>query len=246
MAAQEKLTGYHGVEEALKSSRQGTLYISKKGPKIEALIKLAKSQGKGFKRISPKEMDRMSRGHRGFVYLGEQEQRSEAPQMDLASHIKRLAQKPNPLILLLDSITDPHNLGAILRSSDCFKADLVVLPKRRSASENDTVARTSAGAVEWVPVVTMSNLNRAIEELREAGYWIYGAQMEGTMAHELDMKGKVALVMGSEGHGLSRLVSEGCDGYVSIPIKGHVDSLNVSVATGILLYEIRRQQGGVQ
>lgn len=237
------VTGIHAVEEALASGSAGTLYISKKGPKIEALIKKAKATGGSFKRISPQEMDKLAGEHRGFCFVpkGEITQGKNVPRVE--DFLKTLGDKEQALVILLDGITDPHNLGAILRSADLLKADLVVLPSRRSASENDTVARTSSGAVEWVPLLTAPNLSRVMEELQKAGFWIYGAHMEGEDAASLKLGGRVALVMGSEGKGLSRLVKEHCDGLISIPTGGHVDSFNVSVAAGILMYEVNRQRG---
>jgi len=238
----QAIAGTHGVEEALKGGRQGHFFFSKKGPKIEALIKQAKKAGVPIKKLPPKELDRICRDNRGFCFVPQDSAPSGKNVASMGDFLKSIKQKTHPLVLILDGITDPHNLGAILRSSDLFHVDLVVLPNRRSASENDTVARTSSGASEWVPVLTTANLVRAMEELKEAGFWIYGAQMGGSSAASLDLKGPVALVMGSEGSGMSRLIQEKCDTLISIPMKGHVDSLNVSVATGILLYECRRQQ----
>jgi len=235
------ITGIHGVEEALRKSTEGRFFFSKKGGKIESLIKLAKNSGIPIKKISEKEMNRLSGEHRGFCFVPDQPEAQGKQVSDLKSFLKGIEKKENPLVLVLDGITDPHNLGAILRSSDQFGVDLVILPNRRSASENDTVARTSAGAVAWVPLLTTANLKRAMEELQEAGFWVYGAQMGGDSIAEVNLKGKTALVMGSEGKGMSRLIEEGCDRLISIPMQGHVDSLNVSVAAGIMLYEVRRQ-----
>lgn len=146
-------------------------------------------------------------------------------------------------ILALDGITDVQNLGAILRSADLFNVDGVLIPKRRSAHESIGVDRTSAGASAYVPLVEVSNLVRALSYLKEAGYWVYGADMKGSPATHVDFNRKTVLVMGSEDRGLGRLVREACDFLVKIPMAGHVQSFNVSVAAGILLYEIRRQQG---
>jgi 23S rRNA (guanosine2251-2'-O)-methyltransferase len=156
-------------------------------------------------------------------------------------YLEDFDRRQEALVLLLDEITDPQNLGAILRSADLFNVDLVVIPQRRSAHETAAVKVASAGASAYVPTVTVTNLARTMEELKQAGFWIYGAQAGGEAAEKVRLSGKLALVMGSEGKGLRRLVSEGCDGFVSIPMGGHIDSLNVSVAAGILLYEVRRQ-----
>jgi 23S rRNA (guanosine2251-2'-O)-methyltransferase len=143
----------------------------------------------------------------------------------------------------LDSITDPHNLGAILRSADKFEADLVITTERGAAGETETVAKTSAGASVWVPLLTVTNLVRTLKDLKTAGYWVYGARMDGQAAWDTAFTPKTVLVLGSEGKGLRRLVEESCDYFVGIPAGGHVDSFNVSVAAALLLYEFRRKGG---
>lgn len=145
------------------------------------------------------------------------------------------------LVIILDHIEDPHNYGAIIRSADAFGADLVVVPERRAAPQTDVVARASAGALAWVPTATVTNLARAVEKLKKAGFWVWAADMDGTPLPQADLKGRVALVLGSEGSGVSRLVRDLCDGAVSVPMTGHVDSFNVSVAAAICMYEVRRR-----
>jgi 23S rRNA (guanosine2251-2'-O)-methyltransferase len=157
--------------------------------------------------------------------------------------IEGLGERRNVLVLLLDEITDPHNYGAILRSAGQFGIDLVISRNRRSAKHADVIAKTSSGAAAWVPQAETANLVRTAEQLKESGFWIYGADMDGERADKLDLRGRVAFVLGSEGAGLSRLIREHCDGIVSIPSWGRLDSLNVSVAAGVLLYETRRQWG---
>lgn len=154
----------------------------------------------------------------------------------------RLQADTPALVLVLDGVTDPQNLGAILRSADKFDVDLVITPNRRSAGTGPTVAAASAGALAWVPQAVVPNLARALKQLKEAGFWVYGADLGGIPASEAGLQGRVVLVMGAEGRGLGRLVSETCDRIITIPTGGHVDSLNVSVATGILLYEVRRHE----
>lgn len=154
------------------------------------------------------------------------------------------APQKRTTVLLLDSITDVHNIGAILRSCDQFGVSLVVLPQNRSAgdiSNNETIARTSAGAAAWVPVSVVPNLVRAAQKLKSTGFWIYGADAGGGRIDKIDFAQKSALVMGSEGKGISRLLRETCDALVSIPTCGKIDSLNVSVAAGVLLYELHRR-----
>ncbi|MDC7223577.1 MAG: 23S rRNA (guanosine(2251)-2'-O)-methyltransferase RlmB [Spirochaetales bacterium] len=242
------ISGFHGVEELINSGSKGILYIAKKSPRAEELIKRCRKAGLPIKHVKKDFLDKKCGRdkHRGYAFLPEEKGVEKSSRVkdsydSIRSFLDKIKAKENPLVLILDGITDPHNLGAILRSADQFAVDLVVIPNRRSAGESDTVARTSAGALEWVPLLTVSNLKRVLEDLKEGGFWIYGADMGGTAARELNLSGPTALVMGSEGAGLSRIVKETCDGIVSIPMAGHVDSLNVSVAAGILLYEARRE-----
>ncbi|AHC14758.1 23S rRNA (guanosine(2251)-2'-O)-methyltransferase RlmB [Salinispira pacifica] len=151
------------------------------------------------------------------------------------------SESPNSLILVLDGITDPHNLGAILRSADMFSVHAVVLPKKRSVHVNDTVRRISAGASHHMPVFYVSNLSRTLDMLKEEGYWIYAADLDGKSPSRLRLSGKTVLVMGSEGKGLGNEVKKHADDVVTIPTSGNVDSLNVSVAAGILMYAVREQ-----
>lgn len=193
-------------------------------------------------RTSEKFLDGLAKGseHRGIIYITPGS--GQIVQTELKSAISGI-DSSDALVIILDQITDPHNLGAILRSADLFGVDLVILPARRSALVNPTVVKTSAGASNYVSITTSPNITRAVQELKKAGFWIYGADAGGTPAHLYDLTGRVALVMGSEGRGLSRLVRESCDAIISIPIHGNIDSLNVSVAAGICMYEVRRQQG---
>jgi 23S rRNA (guanosine2251-2'-O)-methyltransferase len=149
-----------------------------------------------------------------------------------------------PFVLVLDGIQDPHNLGAILRSAEALGVHGVVLPKRRSAPLNAAAAKASAGAIEYVKVAQAANLTAVIEELKRRGIWVAGASMDGQAAYEADLKGPLALIVGSEGEGLSRLVKENCDFLVSVPLRGKMESYNASVAAGILMYEKYRQSSG--
>ena len=148
-----------------------------------------------------------------------------------------------PFIFLLDNIEDPHNLGAIMRTAECAGAHGVIIPKRRSVSITETVAKTSAGAVEYMPCARVTNMARTIEQLQEAGLWIAACDMDGDTLTEADLKGPIGIVIGSEGFGVSRLVREKCDFIVSIPMRGRITSLNASNAASILMYEIVRQRG---
>ena len=152
------------------------------------------------------------------------------------------AKGEKPFIIVCDEVEDPHNLGAIIRSADAAGAHGVIIPKRRNATLSYVVGKTSAGAVEYVPVARVPNLPSLLDELKERGVWIYGADMNGQSWCETDFTGGVALVIGSEGKGLGRLVKEKCDFIVSLPMKGRVNSLNASVAAGILMFEVSRQR----
>ncbi|WP_311482317.1 23S rRNA (guanosine(2251)-2'-O)-methyltransferase RlmB [uncultured Anaerococcus sp.] len=147
-------------------------------------------------------------------------------------------------LIILDQIEDPHNLGAIIRSAESFGFDGVIIPERRSASVSPIVYKTSAGAINNINIIMVKNINRAIEEIKEAGFWVYGLAGEASSPiDQVDLKGKVCLIVGNEGKGLSRLVRENCDILINIPMKGFVNSLNASVASAIAMYEVLRQNG---
>jgi 23S rRNA (guanosine2251-2'-O)-methyltransferase len=147
-----------------------------------------------------------------------------------------------PLIVVLDGVEDPHNLGAIIRTAECAGAHGVIIPKRGAAGLTATVARTSAGALNYTPVAKVTNMAATIEELKKEGLWFVCADMDGEVMYKLDLKGSIGVVIGNEGEGVSRLVKDKCDFVASIPMKGDIDSLNASVAMGILSYEIVRQR----
>jgi 23S rRNA (guanosine2251-2'-O)-methyltransferase len=245
------ITGFHAIEEELRSAETEKktaglrLLYSKPGPRVKKILATATSLEIPVKETSPEELDKMvqtipatARDHRGVVLVMENAE-PEAP-LRIEDCVKVLAIKDSSLVLILDSITDPHNVGAIIRSADQFGVDLVILPEHRGATDFEIISRTSAGASSWVSIVLVPNLVRSVELLKAAGFWVYGADAGGKPASQLKLKGKTALVMGSEGTGMARLLREKCDDIVSIPTTGKLDSLNVSVAAGILLYEIRR------
>ncbi len=253
------ISGLHGIEEALRSGKNaGRLYLSRKSSRIDRIKTAAEKAGVEVVNIPPAEMTkRFGENTRGVVLqlFGSKASGSEDGQQsgkrsfsaggkesisfeDKVDSIK----SANAIVVILDGVTDPHNYGAILRSADQFGVDLVVSRTRRSASESDTVARTSSGAVNFVNTAVVNNLARALDYLKKSGFWVYSADMAGMPLYKSVLTGKTAIVMGSEGKGVSRLVSEKCDAGISIPSEGHIDSLNVSVAAGIILYEIKRQQ----
>ena len=188
----------------------------------------------------------LARDHRGIVLCVS----GETPQVSNMVDFEQWVSAVNPdekgrkTVVLLDSVTDPHNVGAIIRSADQFGACLVIIPEHRGqsqVSENEVIARSSAGASAWVPVAIVKNLVRSVQLLKEKGFWVYGADAGGTSVQNLSFAEKSVLVMGSEGNGIAKLLSQQCDSIVSIPTCGKIDSLNVSVAAGVLLYENYRQ-----
>ena len=236
------IVGYHAIHEVLrKHPGKSELLVAKSNRRIEDILHLAKSVGVPVRRVSPQRLDTLSplEQHRGVVL--------SVPEMpegkgDVRSFVRHLVSE-TALVVILAGVTDPHNLGAILRSADQFAVDLVILPRDRSAQINPTVLKTSAGAASYVRLLAVPNLVQAVKELRKGKFWIYGAEMSGASPHSCSLVGRVGLVFGSEGGGLRRLLGETCDAFVAVPARGHVDSLNVSVAAGILMYETRRQQG---
>jgi 23S rRNA (guanosine2251-2'-O)-methyltransferase len=237
------LTGFHAIEEILRRGRtKGTLYLSREKKKNDQLRVLAEEAGVPIALVDDQELDRMGgKGdHRGALLLLEE---MPLAYKDNLGFVLAAIQTSNALGIVLDGITDPHNFGAIIRTADQFCADFIITTSRRSVGETQTVIKTSSGASSYATIITIPNLSTAIAELKKHEFWIYGAEMDAPTAASVDLKGRVALVLGSEGKGLHRLVRESCDGVVSIPAKGHVDSFNVSVAAGILMYEVRRQQG---
>ena len=237
------LTGFHAIEERLKSGKDcGPLLLAKAGPRARELVTLAGNCKVRVERVGTFELDRLAPDNRG-VALQVEEVEESGSAVDLEEFLNGLGDRADVLALILDDITDPHNYGAILRSCDQFGVDLVISRNRRNAKHADVIAKTSAGTIAWVPQAETANLVRAAEQLKTAGFWLYGADMQGDPAYTKDLRGRVALILGSEGTGISRLLKETCDGMVGIPSYGRIDSLNVSVAAGVLLYEVRRQRG---
>ena len=234
------LTGFHAIEEFVASgSGRGVIYYVKENPRIKRILERAEKNGFGIRKVSEKEFSKLSEGYqaKGILLTGEE---SSAVWKTLDDFLSE--ERGSSLVVLLDGVTDPHNLGAVLRSAAQFGAGIVVVPSRRSVKETDVVARTSAGASSFVPVVQETNLVRSIDKLKKAGYWVYGARMDGSRIDTVDFPEKTALILGSEGKGMRELVERKCDLFVSIPTTGKLDSLNISVAAGIVLYEIYRRR----
>ncbi len=245
------LSGFHAVEEYLQTNAQAKeLLVAASNKRVEALSARAVKLGIPVRRVSRDELLREA-GPRtrdvalvlpGHVGAGGADRGGRALRTgSLADLVEQTRSRDDALVLLLDGITDPQNLGAILRSAEQFGADAVLLPKRRTAGLDSRVARASAGATAHLTVIESLNLAETVSTLKEHGFWVYAADAGGTPAPWLKFAGKIGLVMGSEGSGVRRLVRDRCDGLVSIPTLGRLDSLNVSVATGVLLYELRRR-----
>ena len=241
------LTGFHAIEERIKSGRPcGPLLVAKPGPRAGELTALASERKIRMDRVGTVELDRLAPNHRGIA-LELDEDGAEA-ETSLEEFLESLGDgrskdgNANALVAVLDEITDPHNYGAILRSCDQFGVDLVLTRRRRTAKHAEVISKTSAGASAWVLQAETANLPRALEDLKEAGFWVYGADMEGENAWRRDLRGRTAIILGGEGSGISRLLRDKCDAMIAIPSLGRIDSLNVSVAAGVFFYEVMRQR----
>ena len=235
------ICGRNPVIEALKSdSPLDTIYIDGSGGSLNLIRRLAREKGIVVKDADEKKLSRLSGGasHQGVVAEGACGQYVSLD--DILSISREKGTKP--FIIICDEIEDPHNLGAIIRTAETAGADGVIIPKRRSASLNATVFKTSAGAASYVPVARVSNLASCIDTLKENGVWIYGTDASGTDYCDTDLTGSVALVIGSEGFGISKLIQQKCDFMIKLPMAGKINSLNASVAAGIFMYETVRQR----
>ncbi|MFK8049217.1 MAG: 23S rRNA (guanosine(2251)-2'-O)-methyltransferase RlmB [Halioglobus sp.] len=245
--------GIHAVESLLRTNPKAVqrlcLQEGRDDKRIKALIELARNQGVTMAREPRASLDAMVAGrHQGAVaetfessIQGSTQSANLWQEADLLRHVEN---KAGPILLLvLDGVTDPHNLGACLRSADAAGVDAVVVPKDKSADLNPTTRKVACGAAEVVPFVRVTNIARTMKALQERGVWFYGTAGESEKTiYNSDLSGSVALVMGAEGDGLRRLTREGCDHLVKLPMAGSVSSLNVSVATGVCLFEIVRQR----
>jgi len=235
------LTGFHAVEEALAAGRALDRIViarGRHGERVEAVVQLARSKSVPVRFEDRLQIDRLAgtRDHQGIAALA-----AAKPALELEDLLA--AKTPQGLLVLLDGIEDPHNLGAIVRTSLAAGANGVVIPERRAAGLTDTVERASAGALAHLPVARVKNLVRAMEEMKEAGYWLIGLDERAEKKYtEADFSGQVGIVLGGEGEGLHELTRKCCDFLVSIPTSGPVRSLNVSVAAGVVLFEVVRQR----
>lgn len=237
------IEGRNAVIEAYRSGKViDKIFIldgCQDGP-IITIKREAKKQNTLIKFVSRERLDQMSETgkHQGVIAY------TAAYKYAEVEDILEAARKKGevPFLFLLDNIEDPHNLGAIIRTANLAGAHGVIIPKNRAAGLTATVAKASAGALNYTPVARVTNLSQTIEQLKKEGLWFVCADMNGTVMYQLDLKGPIGLVIGNEGEGISRLVKQNCDIIASIPMKGDIDSLNASVAAGVLAYEIVRQR----
>lgn len=238
------LEGRNAVTEALKAGRTIDKVFLASGDTdstLRHIASMAKQAGAVITYCDRRKLDSMSQtgAHQGVIAMAAAA--SYCTVQDILDQAAKRGEKP--LIILCDEITDPHNLGAILRTAECAGAHGVIIPKRRNSGLTAVVAKASAGAVEYMPVARVNNLTSAITELKKNGVWVYGTAAEGAEGlYQTDLRGPCAIVIGSEGSGIGRLVAESCDFMISIPMKGQINSLNASNAAAILLYEALRQR----
>ena len=238
------LVGRNAVTEALKSGRGiNKLWIASgdREGSVAEIAALAKERGIVVQYVERAKIEALAGGHR---HQGVLAYVAPVPYAELEDILKAAEAKGEaPFLVLLDELEDPHNLGALLRTADATGVHGILIPKRRSVSLNATVAKTSAGAVEYVPVARIGNIAQTLKKLKEKGFWVAGADMDGEKAYyEADLTGPLVLVVGSEGKGMSRLTKEACDFIVRMPMVGRINSLNASVAGSILMYEAMRQR----
>lgn len=233
------IAGRNPVVEAIRSGRSIESILVAKGERsgsVVAIIAKAKQKNIPVKDVDSKKLDFLAKGvnHQGIVA------QCAVKEYSTLEDIFALAEErgESPFIIVLDKIEDPHNLGAIIRTAECAGAHGVIIPERRSAGLSYTVEKTSAGALEYMPVVRVKNISAVLQKLKDKGIWVYGADMDGEHYKKVNFDGAVALVIGNEGKGISPLVAKDCDVIVSLPMKGKINSLNASVAAGILMYEI--------
>lgn len=237
-----QIEGRNAVMEALKNEREIDYIYIKKGEmegSINKIIGKAKDKKILIKTVDKNKLDEMSesKNHQGIIAVA-----NEYKYCDIEDILEQTSEKDS-LFLILDEIEDPHNLGAIIRSAEASGVDAIIIPKRRACQVNATVEKTAAGATSHMKIARVTNLVQTIEKMKEKGIWIYSVDMDGSDYTRTDLKGKVALVIGNEGKGISRLIKEKSDFTISIPMKGSINSLNASVAASVIMFEAVRQRG---
>lgn len=243
MGKENIIVGRNPVTEALRSGREiDKLMISSEEGSMKKILALAKERRIPVMKVEKSAIDRIAEGkaHQGVAAYVSAYAYAEL------EDIFRIAEErgEDPFIIILDNLEDPHNLGAIMRTAECAGAHGIIIPKRRACGLTEVVAKASAGAIEYMPCVKVTNIAQVIEELKERGVWVAACDMGGQEYYKADLKGKLAVVIGSEGFGISRLVKEKCDFVVSMPMVGRITSLNASNAAAIIIYEVRKQRDG--
>lgn len=243
MGKENIIVGRNPVTEALRSGREiDKLMVSSEEGSMKKILALAKERRIPVMKVEKSAIDRIAEGkaHQGVAAYVSAYAYAEL------DDIFRIAEErgEDPFIIILDNLEDPHNLGAIMRTAECAGAHGIIIPKRRACGLTEVVAKASAGAIEYMPCVKVTNIAQAIEELKERGVWVAACDMGGQEYYKADLKGKLAVVIGSEGSGISRLVKEKCDFVVSMPMVGRITSLNASNAAAVIIYEVRKQRDG--
>lgn len=233
--------GVHAVTESLLANTGNKLYIQDdiRGRNVDKIKDLAAQKKVSISWTPKKTLQEMTDGavHQGFVLRV-----SDFAYEELTDILEKAGQEDNPLILILDGLTDPHNFGSILRTADATNVTGVIIPKHRAVGVTPVVSKTSTGAVAHVPIARVTNLSQTLDKLKEAGFWIFGTDMNGTPSHKWNTAGKLALIIGNEGKGISANIKKQVDEMITIPMNGHVQSLNASVAAAILMYEVYRNR----
>lgn len=235
------LVGRNPIREALKSGRDFEKLLVARGDlagSAREIVSMARERHIIVQEVDRARLDALSPNHQGLVAFASAYRYATVEDM----FARATERNEAPFLILLDGITDPHNLGAIIRTAECAGAHGVILPERRAVGLTPAAVKASAGAIEYLPVARTGNLTRLIDELKQRGVWIYAACMDGSPYDQADLSGPVALVIGGEGTGVSRLVAEHCDHRLALPLRGKIESLNASVAAGILMYEVARRR----
>ncbi len=241
-SAEDCIIGRNAVLEALRSGRSlDSVWIAKgeRGGSLGVICALCRENGIPIKETDIRKLNSLGgNNHQGVIAFAACKEYASLEDV----FEKAAASGQPPFVIVCDELEDAHNLGAVIRSAEAAGCHGVIIPKRRAVGLTSTVYKTSAGAVEYMPVVRVSNITDTLKQLKKRGLWVYGLDMDGTSWCQTDLSGPIALVVGSEGHGMSRLVKEQCDGIISLPMQGKINSLNASVACGIMMYEVVRQR----
>ena len=242
---EDYIAGRNAVMEALKSGRPLDSVLVARGERqgsIGPIIARCRDNSIPVKEVDSRKLDAMAPNHQGVIAV------AACKEYASLEELFRVAEERGepPFFIVCDELEDPHNLGAILRTAEAAGAHGVIVPRRRAAGLTSTVYKASAGAVEYVPVARVTNVAETLKELKKRGLWVYGLDMDGETWCQTDLTGAMALVVGSEGHGMTRLVKEQCDFILSLPMAGKINSLNASVACGLVLYETARQRQGIK